>query len=381
MGLSKLTTYKLGDLIEPSDERNSDSKYGIDDVKGISIKKIFIKTKADMIGVSLKPYLLVKPDYFAYVTVTSRNGEKITLAYNTSKDTYIVSSSYIVFRIKRPDLLLSKFLFMFFNRPEFDRYSRFNSWGSARETFSWQDLCDTTITLPDKTVQQKYVDIYDAMCENQKSYEKGLDDLKLTCDAYIDFAKNKNKSVPLSQIFEEVNLRNSENRIKNVLGIDINKQFMKTKASINSDDLAKYKEIKINQFAFSGMQTGRDETVRIALYTDEAKAVISPAYTVYKVTNESFLPSFLMIWFNRHEFDRKGWFYSDGSVRANLDNDRFFEMTVPQLPLKEQQAIVEVYCSYLKRKEIADKFACSVKNICPILIKGAIEEGKSVRGR
>ena len=102
--------YKLGDLIEPSEEKNTDLKYGIDDVKGISIQKIFIETKADMTDVSLSPYLLVKPDYFAYVTVTSRNGEKITLAHNKTQDTYIVSSSYVVFRVKQPKILLSEYL-------------------------------------------------------------------------------------------------------------------------------------------------------------------------------------------------------------------------------------------------------------------------------
>ena len=88
MALRKI---KLGELIELSEETNTDLKYSLDDVKGISIKKIFIETKADMQGVSLKPYLLVKPDYFAYVTVTSRNGEKITIAHNTTENTYIVS--------------------------------------------------------------------------------------------------------------------------------------------------------------------------------------------------------------------------------------------------------------------------------------------------
>ena len=79
--------YKLGQLIEQCDERNSELQYSIDDVKGISIQKIFIETKADMSGVSLKPYKLVKPDDFAYVTVTSRNGEKITLAHNDTDST------------------------------------------------------------------------------------------------------------------------------------------------------------------------------------------------------------------------------------------------------------------------------------------------------
>ena len=82
-----LTKYKLGELIQFEDERNYDGKYTLEDVKGISIQKKFIETKADMQGVSLSPYILVKPDYFAYVTVTSRNGEKITLAHNTTDNT------------------------------------------------------------------------------------------------------------------------------------------------------------------------------------------------------------------------------------------------------------------------------------------------------
>ena len=155
-----LTKYKLGELIEHCDDRNSDGVYSLENVKGISIKKEFIETKADMAGVSLTPYILVRPESFAYVTVTSRNGEKITLAHNTSNDTYIVSSSYEVFRVSRNDLLLSDYLFVFFNRPEFDRYSRFNSWGSARETFSWEDFCYTHIVLPSIEIQKHFSDLF-----------------------------------------------------------------------------------------------------------------------------------------------------------------------------------------------------------------------------
>ena len=110
-----LTKIKLGKLISISEDKNTDGKYGINNVKGISIQKKFIETKADMDGVSLKPYLLVKPEDFAYVTVTSRNGEKITLAHNTTDETYIVSSSYVVFRVIRKDILLPEYLFMYFN--------------------------------------------------------------------------------------------------------------------------------------------------------------------------------------------------------------------------------------------------------------------------
>ena len=144
-----LAKYKLGDLLQLCDDRNYDGEYSLEDLKGISIQKRFMETKANMEDVSLSPYILVEPDSFAYVTVTSRNGEKITIAHNTSAQTYIVSSSYVVFKVKRKSLLSSDYLFMYFNRPEFDRYARFHSWGSARETFDWDAMCDIEIELPD----------------------------------------------------------------------------------------------------------------------------------------------------------------------------------------------------------------------------------------
>ena len=207
MGLKK---YKLGELISLCDERNSDNEYTLSDVKGVSIKKEFIETKADMAGVSLSPYILVRPDSFAYVTVTSRNGEKITLAHNTSEDTYIVSSSYIVFKVDKPEIILSDYLFIFFNRPEFDRYSRFNSWGSARETFSWEDFCDIDITLPSIEQQRKYVDVYLALQNNLAAYQSKVEELKLVCDGYLDKLKIENEKLKIGEFIEMCDERNSE---------------------------------------------------------------------------------------------------------------------------------------------------------------------------
>ncbi|MCD3464312.1 restriction endonuclease subunit S [Streptococcus equi subsp. zooepidemicus] len=92
----------------------------------------------------------------------------MSLSYNSSDDEYLVSSISTVFRVKEPELLSSEFLFMYFNRPEFDRFARYNSWGSARETFSWDDMCDIEIDLPPLHIQEKYVAIYKAMLANQK---------------------------------------------------------------------------------------------------------------------------------------------------------------------------------------------------------------------
>lgn len=151
MGLNKV---KLGELIARSDKRNVENRYSVGSVRGLSVEKVFIPTKADMRGVSLKPYKLVEPDWFAYVTITSRNSDKLTIAHNTSGSSYIVSSSYEVFYVQDSSRLDSAYLFMLFNRAEFDRYARFNSWGSAREAFSWKDLCDTEIELPPIEIQR-----------------------------------------------------------------------------------------------------------------------------------------------------------------------------------------------------------------------------------
>ena len=123
----KLT--KLGTYIEQCDSRNTNRKYGAGAVVGLSTQKQVIRTKADLSGVNLASYKLMPPKAFAYVPDTSRRGDKMSLAYNSSAETYLVSSISIVFFVCENCGLMSDYLFMYFNRPEFDRYPRFNSWG------------------------------------------------------------------------------------------------------------------------------------------------------------------------------------------------------------------------------------------------------------
>lgn len=169
---------KIGEFIEVCDERNSEGIYTLKNLRGVSIEKKFIDTKADMAGVSLAPYIVVKPDYFVFVPVTSRNGEKITLAINDSKETYIVSSAYTVFRVRDTKKLLPEYLFMYFNRPEFDRYARFNSWGSAREVFTMDDMNDVAIPIPNISVQREIVNIHKCYIERQRIAESLKEQLK-----------------------------------------------------------------------------------------------------------------------------------------------------------------------------------------------------------
>ena len=290
-----LKKYKLGELIELCEDKNSELKYSLCDVKGISIQKKFIETKADMTGVSLKPYLIVAPDDFAYVSVTSRNGEKITLAHNTTDKTYIVSSSYIVFRVKQTNKLLSDYLFMYFNRPEFDRYSRYNSWGSARETFTWEEMCDIEIELPTIEIQQKYVDIYNAMVENQKSYERGLDDLKLTCDAYIENLRKTIVNEEMGQYVIQIDERNTSMKHKNVKGLTVYKKFIDTKADMNGVSLSSYKIVKKGDIAYVPTTNRNGDRIACGLCNEEC--IISQIYEVLRVKKDSLLPEYLFMWF------------------------------------------------------------------------------------
>jgi type I restriction enzyme S subunit len=186
----KYPLVKLGDYIEACDERINDGKFTLEDVRGISILKKLIPTKADMQDVSLSPYKLLHQREFSFVTVTSRNGDKISIAINGFDETYIVSSSYEVFRCIDEKRLLPEYLFILLSRAEFDRFSRFNSWGSARETFDWSELSRVLIPLPAAEVQQLIVDLYNCAEEVKNIANEAREKLKMLCPALVQKAKN-----------------------------------------------------------------------------------------------------------------------------------------------------------------------------------------------
>ena len=169
---TKFPIVNLGQYISETDNRNSNGIYTLDNLRGLSIEKIFIPSKANMNGVSLLPYKIVRPNQFCFVTITSRNSDKITLALNTSEEDYIVSSSYITFEIDDIDVLDPHFLLLCFKRPEFDRYARFHSLGSARESFDYQDMCKVRIPLPPIDVQRAIVNIYHCAEEAKRIAEE-----------------------------------------------------------------------------------------------------------------------------------------------------------------------------------------------------------------
>jgi len=378
MGLSK---YKLGELIELRDVRNSDLQYGIADVRGVNNLKQLMPTKADLNGRDLTKFQIVSPGEFVFNHRTSRNGSKFSIAYNNGERPIICTEDYVVFRVKDEckQTLEAIWLYMFFNRPEFDRYVITNSWGSSTEFYNWEDICSISLNLPTIDIQQKYVAVYNAMLTNQQSYKRGLEDLKLTCDAYIDQLRSKYPLQKLGTFISVCEEKNEELQysIDDVKGVSIEKKFIDTKANMEGVSLRPYAIIKPDEFAYVTVTSRNGGKISLAHNNTQNTYICSSSYVVFAVTDtKTLLPSYVAMLFRRGEFDRYARFHSWGSARETFDWDEMCDVRIPIPSIEIQQDIVNIYEAYLTRKEINEKLKTQIKDLCPILIKGSIEEAQ-----
>ena len=373
-----LHKYRLGELIELLEHTNSDLHYGVDDVRGVNNLKRLMPTKADVNERDLSKFQIVKPGEFVFNHRTSRNGSKFSIALNDGNTPVICTEDYVVFRIKvdSRDALIAEWLYLYFNRSEFDRYVITNSWGSSTEFYNWEDLCDIDIELPDLPTQQKYVDVYNAMVANQQAYERGLEDLKLTCDAYIEDLRRKMPCEKIGRYIERHDIRNGKNGSKNVMGISTSKQFREPTSKVNKNELANYKVCHPRQIGF--VQTTHNEKVfTYAFNNTKEDIVVSSVNEVFSTQEDKLYPEYLCMFFNRTEFDRYARFHSWGSARETFTWNDLIEVEIPIPDITIQKSIVEMYTVYNTRKRINEQLKTQIKDICPILIKGSLGEGKN----
>lgn len=370
------TKCKLGSYIELRENTSADLSYGIPDVRGVNNLKELMPTKADLNGRDLSKFQIVYPGEFVFNHRTSRNGSKFSIAYNDGAKPIICTEDYVVFRIK-PECekeLSARWLYMFFNRPEFDRYVITNSWGSSTEFYNWEDVQAVELELPPYPVQQKYVDIYNAMLANQQSYEHGLADLKLVCDAYIEDLRRKHPIETIGPYIERHNIKNGPNGTKNVMGVSTSKEFREPSAKVNRDELSNYKVVKPRQISF--VQTTHNEKVfAYAFNNTPSDIVVTSVNEVFSVDENKLLPEYLSMFFNRTEFDRYARFHSWGSARETFTWDDLIKVKIPIPEIAIQKSIVDIYNVYKQRKKLGEELKAQIQNICPILIKGSIEEG------
>jgi type I restriction enzyme S subunit len=152
---------RLGDYIQPVVGRNNELKDL--PLMGLSINKVFIQSIANTIGTDMSTYRIIERNQFAYGPVTSRNGDKITIALFNDYEKALISQAYTPFEVIDTNELDPEYLMMWFRRPEFDRYARFKSHGSAREIFDWEEMCNTLLPVPDIDKQRKIVNEYNAI--------------------------------------------------------------------------------------------------------------------------------------------------------------------------------------------------------------------------
>ena len=193
---------KLGQYIQQVSIKNTDLK--IDNLLGVSITKEFIKSIANTIGTDMTTYKIVKKNQFTYGSITSRNGDKISIAL-LQEDEAIVSTSYTVFEVIDINELLPEYLMMWFRRQEFDRYARYMSHGSTRESFGWEEMCDVELPVPTPEKQKEIIKEYHIITDRIKLNEQVNQKLEDTAQSiykewFVNFESTK--SVKLNDYIE-----------------------------------------------------------------------------------------------------------------------------------------------------------------------------------
>ena len=371
-----LINIRLGDYIERSTQNNKDLEYGTDLIVGVNSQGIFAVPKGNTDGVDLKPYKIVNNGAFVYNPTRLELG---SIAYRT-EGLCIVSHLYMVFYLtdEGKKIIDPMWLYIYFRRAEFCREVTFRNFGSQRPEFNFNDMSDIIVPLPDINIQRKYVDIYNAMLVNQQSYERGLEDLKLVCDAYIEDLRRKMPCEPIGPYIERHDVRNGPNGTKNVMGVSTTKEFREPTSKVNRNELDNYKVVKPRQISF--VQTTHNEKVfAYAFNNTDEDIVVTSVNEVFSVDEDKLLPEYLSMFFNRTEFDRYARFHSWGSARETFTWDDLIKVEIPIADITVQKSIADIYKVYKERKDINEKLKAQIKDICPILIKGSIEETRKTK--
>jgi type I restriction enzyme S subunit len=368
-----LINIRLGDYIERSTINNKDLKYEGDLIVGVNSQGVFATPKGNTDGVDLKPYKIVENGAFVYNPTRLELG---SIAYRT-EGLCIVSHLYMVFYLtdEGKKIIDPMWLYIYFRRSEFCREVTFRNFGSQRPEFNFNDMSDIIIPLPDIEIQKKYVDVYNAMIENQKSYERGLDDLKLICDAYIEDLRRKLPCDIIGNYVHQYNEKNNSGEIILEQGININKRFINPQRT--NDNFYGRKIVRTGQIAYCTQLN--NENIAVALRTGP-DCIVSNVYDVIEFNeNSGLIPEYLMLWLVRAEFGRFVYWASQGTSYEFLAYDNLANYKIPVPDYEVQKSIVGIYNVYNERREINEKLKAQIKDICPILIKGSIEEARKAK--
>ena len=358
-------------MIELVEETNTQGLYGPNDVRGMTITKEIIPTKADVSSTDLSNFIVVHPKEFVFNPRT--HGKRIGFGYNNTNSAFIISWNNIAFRVKKEatSIVLPEYLFLHFNREEWDREACFRSWGSSTEVFSWDALCEMMLTLPSIEQQRKYVDVYLSLQNNLATYQSKVDDLKLVCDGYIENLRRVYGAESIEPYIRSVDVRNDNLSVTLTQGVDVNMQFIPAKREAADQEGTKI--VRAGQFAYNKVVKSNGTKLPIAL-REGPDCVISSSYEVFEVIDkEKLLPEYLMLWLSRSETHRECGYKSYGTTRDVFSFEEFCKLRFPIPSMDVQTNVANIYKCYLERQRIAAQLKEQLNNLCPILIKGSLQ--------
>jgi len=375
--MSKVKWVRLGDYIAPIERRNYTKQFGIESVRGISNTKEIMPTKAKVDEDVISKFYVIYPNEFIYNPRTTRMGDKVGLAYNYTNKPLLFSFNNLAFGIKedKSNAILPEYLYLYLSRDEFDRYARVNSWGSATELFTFEDLSLMRIPLPSLSEQQKVVNVWKAFREIKEQNEAKAAPLMQLCQSYIQELKHKYPAQEIGPYIEESNERNTAGDYgeESVRGLATSKGMIDTKANLTDVSLTSYKLVCPDEIAFVPDTSRRGDKMSLGLNETAESFLVSSISCVFGVKDkEKLLPAFLYLWFCRPEFDRYARFNSWGSAREAFSFDDMKRTKVPIPPLNVQRAIVNIYECANEAKQIAAEADKLSREVCPALLQHVI---------
>lgn len=364
---------RIGNYIKLVDERNSDLK--IIRLLGVNITKNFMPSVANVSETDLSRYKIIKKGQFVYSAMQTGRDETIRVVLFTDEKQAIISPAYLVFEVIDTLLLLPEFLMMYFQRSESDRFGWFISDGSVRASLEWERFCEIEIPIPNDIEEQKrFVAIYSKLLINQKCYDRSLIDLELICDSFMESLLQTENPKVLGAFIKQSEEYNSNYSIKNLLGVSVEKKFFPSKTKKRDIDFSNYKVVRKRQFGYVTVTSRNGDKISIALL-EGPDGIVSSTYVVFDVIDKAVLmPEFLFLWFKRPEFDRYARFHSWGSARETFDWADMCNIKLPIPDIEIQKSIVAIHHTLETRKRLNNKLKNLITPLCPILIKGVVNQ-------
>ena len=359
---------RLGDLIEIDEIINAENR----DLEflGINRNKEFMPSVANTDGLDKSKYKVISKGKFVFSGMQTGRDVCIRFGLYDREEPGLISPAYTTYCVKK-ESVLPEYIMMNFKRSEMDRLGWFLSDSSIRSNLDFDRFLDIKIPLPSIETQRELVAVYNGLKELAEENEKLLEPLSKSCEAFIVDCKKKYAKKRLGDLIEDIDIKNSDNKIKAVKSVSVTKEFKETGAKVNKEELSGYKLVPPRHLSY--VQTTKNEKCFAnALNTSNETYVVTSVNKVIKSKDESILDiGFLHLFLRRNEFDRFAIFNSWGSAREVFSYEDLCDAQIPLPPIQIQQKIVDLYNCYEECKRIANEAREKISNLCPALVQKA----------